>query len=884
MIRVPNKRCIYNLSQKSLRASKSRNYIAISAIALTALLFTALFTVVLSLNEAFQQANFLQAGGFAQGTFKYLTQQQFEELKQDPLIKQWGERRFLGMATGTAFQKNHVEIGYSDPNEAHWTFCDPIEGRLPKEGTNEAATDLEILKLLGVEPKLGAEFTLTINVDGQQTTQTFTLCGWWDKREPVVANHVLIPESRLEEVLQQVNVAPPGSDGMTGSWNLDVMFQNSLQIERNVNRVLSNHGYQSETSADKQTYIATGVNWGYSGTQLSSNMDFGMIVSIAAVIVLIVITGYLIIYNVFQISVVGDIRFYGLLKTIGTTGKQIRRMIRWQALLLSLCGIPIGLLLGWLFGAKLTPVILNQLNGVVADTVSLHPAVFVVSALFTLVTVFLSCSKPGRMAAKISPIEAVRYTQADSPKKEKRAVKKKFSLLDMAAANVGRSKTKTAITVLSLSLSLVMLNSTVMFTNGFDMDKYLNNFTSSDFVLASASYFQSNGVGDWVSEEAIQAVQQQGEVTNAARVYGSSKGTLEFVSEQRFRQTNSKHYDAQQVEQMLKDEEHNEKGQVADSIQLSGMELAALDKLTVLEGDLNLLKQPGKQYIAAVYKTDDYGSPEEDSNWAKVGDTVTIRYVDEYEYYNPDTGEVYPSWDAIGDRPYQTRATKYRDVDYTVAATVAVPYALSYRYFGSDAFVLNDQTFVQDTQTNSVMLYAFDTTPQSNTAMEQFLKDYTETVNLSYDYESKATYQAQFNNFRSMFLLLGGALSLVMAVIGVLNFFHAILTGIVTRRKEFAILQSIGMTGRQLKRMLVYEGILYVAMTALFAVIGSIIGEQLVAKVLSGILWFFTYHFTIAPVLLILPIFFLMGCALPLVIYRAAAKQTLVERLREMDN
>mgnify|MGYP002508837853 CR=1 FL=1 len=71
---------------------------------------------------------------------------------------------------------------------------------------------------------------------------------------------------------------------------------------------------------------------------------------------------YLIIYNVFQISVTNDIRFYGLLKTIGTTGRQIKRMIRQQALLLSLVGIPIGLLLGFVAGNILAPVIMAYLS------------------------------------------------------------------------------------------------------------------------------------------------------------------------------------------------------------------------------------------------------------------------------------------------------------------------------------------------------------------------------------------------------------------------------------------------------------------------------------------------------------------------------------------
>ena len=84
-------------------------------------------------------------------------------------------------------------------------FIEPIQGRLPQEGTNEAATDTTVLGLLGVEPVIGNEFTMTFNVDGTQTTETFSLCGFWDYDPAVVANHVLLPRSRVENILHKLD-------------------------------------------------------------------------------------------------------------------------------------------------------------------------------------------------------------------------------------------------------------------------------------------------------------------------------------------------------------------------------------------------------------------------------------------------------------------------------------------------------------------------------------------------------------------------------------------------------------------------------------------------------------------------------------------------------
>ena len=159
-----------------------------------------------------------------------------------------------------------------------------------------------------------------------------------------------------------------------------MMFSSAFGIQENAEQVLSNHGYQCD-DPNADNYIAIGVNWGYSAAQIDATADPMTILALAAMLLLIMFTGYLIIYNVFQISVTNDIRFYGLLKTIGTTGKQIRRMIRRQAFLLSLAGIPLGWVVGFVVGVWLTPIIMAQ-TSYTSTFVSFNPLIFIGSAIF----------------------------------------------------------------------------------------------------------------------------------------------------------------------------------------------------------------------------------------------------------------------------------------------------------------------------------------------------------------------------------------------------------------------------------------------------------------------------------------------------------------------
>ena len=885
MRHVPNRACVRRLSFRTFRAGGTHNLIAILAILLTTVLFTSLFTIALSINESFQQSNFRQIGGFSHGGFKYLTEEQYNELKDDPLIKEYGLRRFLGMPFDAPFNKSHVEIGYSDANQAHWAYCDPVEGRLPAEGTDEAATDTHVLALLGVEPKLGTQFTVTFDVDGKQTTQTFTLCGWWEYDEAIVANHILIPESRVDAVLEELGITPPGADGMTGSYNLDVMFGSPVNISQKLDQILANHGYQNQ-SRSEDGFISTGVNWGYTASSLFSQMDAPTLLSIIGVLLLILFTGYLIIYNVFQISVTNDIRFYGLLKTIGTTSRQLRRIIRQQALLLSVFGIPLGLIAGYGVGALLAPAVLSRLDGIPHIETSPSPLIFLLSALFALFTVLISCHKPGRIAGRVSPIEAVRYTEGGHIRKKERRTRG-AKIPQMAWANLGRSRKKTVLTVSSLALAVVLLTLTVTFTSGFDMDKYISNMIVTDFVVADASYFQTGGnfsADTAVPQSVIDTVNAQGGVQDGGVVYGRTSSVQEFVSEDWFRSSKSYYADAEDVEAMLAWSETGKNGTVSDNAQLYGMDAWTRSHLNVLEGDLSTLDEPGARNIAAVYSTDDYGNPVMDSHWAKIGDTVTLRYVDEFEFYDPMTGKVLDPDNIPDDQPYHTRAVKYHDVDYTVTALVEVPYPLSYRYYGSDEFVLNDQTFIRDSGTSSIMLYAFDMQDDAAVQnMESFLQKATQNELSAYDYDSKSTYAAEFDGFRNMFLMLGGALCFIVALVGVLNFFNAVLTGIITRKREFAVLQSIGMTGRQLKTMLILEGSLYTLSALVFTLILNILFSPLLKQALSSMFWFFTYQFTLTPILVMLPVFLALGILIPLVTYRITNKQSIVDRIREND-
>lgn len=154
-----------------------------------------------------------------------------------------------------------------------------------------------------------------------------------------------------------------------------------------------------------------------SGIEFSTNMTYTSEIQHSIFIenlpmyggmVLVFLAGFLIIFNVFQISVASDIQFYGKLKTLGMTKKQIKKLIYGQGNRLSLIAIPAGLIVGYLLGIVLVPALITTTD--IKPDVSANPVIFIGSALFSYITVVISCMLPARLAGKVSPMEALRYT------------------------------------------------------------------------------------------------------------------------------------------------------------------------------------------------------------------------------------------------------------------------------------------------------------------------------------------------------------------------------------------------------------------------------------------------------------------------------------------
>ena len=221
---------------------------------------------------------------------------------------------------------------------------------------------------------------------------------------------------------------------------------------------------------------------------------------------------------------------------------------------------------------------------------------------------------------------------------------------------------------------------------------------------------------------------------------------------------------------------------------------------------------------------------------------------------------------------------------YTVLAVVDIPKALETPLqvdMGLDyIFPAGELLGNMVAADQSAMKTIFNVDDENLIAAENWLKNYTTNSDTSLDYLSKVTLRHTFNGMINMYRLVGGTLCAILALIGILNFINSMMTSILSRRKEIAMLQSVGMTGQQVKRMLIYEGIGYSALGLLCSLVLSIIGSLTVVRMMGTELSYFTWQFTLLPVFLSIIPLVLITAFVPMVCYHKMAQKTVVERLR----
>ena len=841
---------IQTLNQRTFKKNKGRNLVAVIAILMTTIMFTTLFTLTQSMSKNMVEMTFRQTGYDGQASFKSITAEQFSLIANHPDVAEAGESLILGLAQNKKLGGKQVEIRWSSDINAEHSFAMPTTGTMPT-AADEIALDTLILDRLGIPHQLGETVTLEWRKDlakDEVTTSTFTLCGFWEGNESVYASMAWVSREFADEMIGD-HIAD-GKTSILGLHTAQVILHSDRNIEAAMENILADTGL---------TELEFGVNLAYSpemnatAAQESLPMYLGM--------ALVFLAGYLIIYNIFQISVTADIQFYGKLKTLGTTTKQIKKLIYGQANRLCVIGIPLGLLLGWLLGMVLVPVLMGRLEG--DPVVSANPLIFLGSALFAWLTVTISCLRPARLAGKVSPIEALRMSDAaTTSKKKSKRTRNGASITDMAWANLGRNKKRTVTVICSLTLGLVLLSCFYAKNAAFDMEKYLSELTISDFKLDDSS--SANQIGGYdphgstLNAELVESVEGLAGLEAIGHQYSHQfELTLDDETVQNI--------DAFYTQEMLDDWATYDPAGPAQ-IENAKETHKAIGVLYGMDGiPLDAITQE-RYLLSGSYDAEKFAS----------GDYVLV---------------IGPAIDSIEKNavlpvPTVGSSIELENRTYTVMAVVYPLQSVdegAYEGGVQDqlcmSFIIPTVTFQQQWPENTLRRLFFNVDDEHIPAAQEMIDAYTKTVDTSLPVTSRKTMAEQYEAETRASAVMGNTISVIIALVGVLNFINSMVTAIVSRKKEFAMIQSVGMTKRQLRKMLICEGLDYAAITLIVSYLVSTLAVGIGVRAMTAN-EFSTFHFTLMPLMICTPILLAFAVLIPFLCFKNLEKQSIVERLR----
>ncbi|MFZ2732064.1 MAG: FtsX-like permease family protein, partial [Blautia wexlerae] len=515
-----------------------------------------------------------------------------------------------------------------------------------------------------------------------------------------------------------------------------------------------------------------------------------IVLPLAAIIVFIIISGYLLIYNILYISISRDTQFYGQLKTIGTTKRQIKRIVRSQIFRTAVIGIPSGLIVGGIVSLGLVPFAMNMMYSSDTDLgeiVSFSPIIFAGAAIFTFFTAIIGSMKPAKIAASISPVAASRYTEANTRSyRDHKSHRTKLSR--MARDNIFRNPKSAFLTFASLFLGLILFLVSAGLLSSLSPDNFVNQWGESDFALT----YSISEEGNLLSDEMLQQIETMQGIENLRVTYSASPWpTMDVI------------YD------------ENVFGKYIDSLDgVSGLDFSnAETRKNYTDNFWSGVYGIDSRYIEELNKTLD--KPIDLTAFEKGELVVLSAMTDDEGNLLIQPGQAITVVGESGEQVF-TVATGFLDADFQSGRG-------NERGTAPDLYI-SEQALEKLSGETKIFRIAFDTIDSSydKGIMEQ-LQSITASspgITILSRYEK----QQEMAGYLLTSRIIAAGLSAVFLLIGIMNFINTMVVSVNTRKHEFATLESIGMTKKQIRNVLLWEGVYYWSISfLLLATLGTAI-------------------------------------------------------------
>lgn len=775
-----------DLSIQDLKLNKKRSIVIIIGIILS----TALICGVAGLVTSFQKT-MVDTAKEGQGNyhtiFYNVPKDELKYIEENREVKDY----FLSEELGYSYlsnPKNVEETPIVNVISMNDKFIENMsvklkEGRLPENDT-ELAISTRINEKFNTNYKVGDTITLNINETEQNMEngipKTYKIVG-------IIERPILAIESydvdwftaitKMQNVNKKANIAVLYNKPKDYIKNIE-NINNMTKAENNEDGA-SFSGLSNKYKSYKYNLMVNKELLAYEGASLDDE-TLKTIYGLGAFIIgIVLVSSVFVIRNGFEISITERLKQYGMLSSIGATKKQIKKSVYFEGFILGLIGIPLGIISG-VFAIY---ILVNVVNYILKDyiskgtllTYSMSWIAIAISVFVSIITIWLSCKKSAKKASKVSPIEAIRNSEDVKLKAKKVKCPKIITKIfktggEIAYKNLKRSKKKYRTTVISIIVSIVIFISISSFIQyGFKMSEaYYTEMNYNYMVFMQENEDNKEELKKYKILEDISKLPDAGE-------YSINKSNVLTMNMDEKHKAELTEYGKE-----IKERFYNEENGVRiDEINVISLSKEAYERyVSKLGGDYEKYKN-GAILIDKNINTNNDGKKIQGNiyTWKK-GDIITGK---------------------INDTQCNIEI---------LAKTEEIPAGVNILY-NPDAFIIVSEDFINKVGYKSIALYS-----NSNDAykLDEEIKQYKQENNITdntiqtFNMEESARAENAIVLVISIFLY--GFIG-VITLIEITNIFNTITTNMNLRKKEFAMLKSIGMTKKEFNRMIRLESIFY---------------------------------------------------------------------------
>ena len=682
-------------------------------------------------------------------------------------------------------------------NKEYFDELKLIEGSFPKN-ENEVVISNHVITNGGLNYKVGDIVTLkygTRNIEGEETLANSE---YVPGEEIDITGEVTL---KIVGIVERSNFESYSASGYTaftldvnsdkGNVNLYVMFDKNKKIIK-----------QSEELAKELSYDYD-INYNSTLLALYGESTYGnvmttMVSMMMIMLALVSIGCIIVIYNSFAISVMERKKEFGLLSSIGATKKQLAHTVFFEAVVVGVIGIIFGIL-GAYIGIGCVVLVINNLISDMLDYklyLVTNPLFIIIPVIFMIVVIGVSAFIPSRKASKVSPIEAIR--QNDDIKINKKKIKtskfvnKLFGIEgEIALKNIKRNKKKYRVTIVSLFISIVLFISFSSYMN------YTLNTASS--VMGEVPYdYQISYFGDDPNndKEALDKINEIVKSSDVKEYVSYSVSNLSIIGNYTYSDEYLDFYKSAYGNDGIK-ALNNLKYQYISIYILDDNSYNKYKKLIGLDKDSVILLNKFKGVSYGNNKRVNYNIPVINNG------NINIKICN------------------FDDNDEDVDTTKYcnKNIDNIFVTNKSFDLIEEFSYMDDFKLIVNKKLYdsISDSSTHYTQ---FNIISDNTNNIDKLTKDLDKYSNVNYTNIKEAMKQAN-NLILVVKILMYGFISLV-TLIGVTSVFNTISTSMALRKREFAVLRSIGLTNRGFNKILFFESLFFGMKSLIFAIPVSI--------------------------------------------------------------